>query len=135
MINTQYAQKSDDKKHYVTSTIEHFRLSEAFTMNANDIREIPFSFKLPLDTPVTIGRTKVWVSTGLDIKNAFDPSDKDYLNVSPNPLLNGVFNSLSSLGFRLRDVECEQASYRMRKRLPFIQEFEFVPIWVVSEDD
>ncbi|WP_428908404.1 sporulation protein [Niallia sp. Krafla_26] len=127
-VNTQYIKESDDKKYYVTAPIERFRLAAAFTMSANDTREIPFSIKLPLDTPITIGRTKVWVSTGLDIKNAIDPSDKDYLKVLPNALLNGVLNSLSSLGFRLREVECEQASYRIRKRLPFIQEFEFVPI-------
>ena len=60
-------------------------------------------------------------------KNAVDPSDKDYIHVVPNHLLNSVLNSISSLGFRLREVECEQASYRMRHRLPFVQEFEFVP--------
>ena len=86
-----------------------------------------FPFQLPLDTPVSVGKTKVWVTTGLDIKNAVDPTDKDFLHVKPNRLLEGVLNSISSLGFRLREVECEQASYRLRQRLPFIQEFEFVP--------
>jgi len=127
-LNTQYVKESDDKKYYVNATIERFRLAAAFTLKANERREIPFSFPLPLDTPVTVGKTKVWVTTGLDIKNAVDPSDKDYLKVVPNSLLNSVLNSLSSLGFRLREVECEQASYRMRNRLPFIQEFEFIPI-------
>lgn len=127
-VNTQYIKESDDKEYYVTASIERFRLAAAFTVGANERREIPFSFTLPLDTPVTVGRTKVWITTGLDIKNAIDPSDKDYIEVLPNALLNGVLNSLSQLGFRLREVECEQASYRMRKRLPFIQEFEFVPI-------
>ncbi|WP_338469537.1 sporulation protein [Niallia sp. XMNu-256] len=127
-INTQYIKESDDKKVYVTTPIERFRLAAAFSMKANERREIPFSFTLPLDTPVTFGRTKIWVATGLDIKNAIDPTDKDYIKVLPNALLNGVLTSISDLGFRLREVECEQASYRMRKRLPFIQEFEFVPI-------
>ena len=127
-INTKYVKEINDKKSYVTVTIEKFQLAAAFTLDASERREIPFSFHLPLDTPITLGRTKVWVTTGLDIKNAVDPSDKDFINVVPNQLLNGVMNSLSALGFRLREVECEQASYRMRKRLPFIQEFEFVPI-------
>ena len=47
--------------------------------------------------------------------------------MNPNSLLNGVLNSISSLGFRLRGAECENATYRLRGRLPFIQEFEFVP--------
>jgi sporulation-control protein len=126
-VNTQYIKESDDKKYYVTTTIERIRLASALTVDANERREIPFSFQLPLDAPVTLGKTKVWVTTGLDIKNAVDPSDKDFLHVKPNRLLEGVMNSISSLGFRLREVECEQASRRLRGRLPFIQEFEFVP--------
>ncbi|MCQ6276618.1 sporulation protein [Bacillus sp. V3B] len=126
-INTQYIKESDDKKYYATETIERIRLASTLTLAANERREIPFSFQLPLDTPVTVGKTKVWVTTGLDIKNAVDPSDKDFLHVKPNRLLEGVIDSISSLGFRLREVECEQASRSLRGRLPFIQEFEFVP--------
>jgi len=126
-LNTQYIKETDNSKHYVTATIERIQLASAFSLAASERKEIPFSFQLPLDTPVTVGKTKVWVTTGLDIKNAVDPSDKDFLNVKPNHLLDGVLNSISSLGFRLREVECEQASYRLRGRLPFIQEFEFVP--------
>ena len=74
-----------------------------------------------------MGKAKVWVATGLDIKNAVDPSDKDYLNVKPSALLDGVLNSITSLGFRLREVECEQAPYHLRGKSPFVQEFEFVP--------
>ncbi len=32
---------------------------------------------MPLNTPVTIGDSKVWLETGLDIAMAIDPSDKD----------------------------------------------------------
>ena len=126
-INTQYVQETNDQKHHVTATIERIRLSSPFTISANERKGIPFSFPLPSETPVTMGRTKVWVKTDLDIKNAIDPTDKDYLQVKPGPLLNGVLNSISSLGFRLREVECEKATYRLHGRLPFIQEFEFVP--------
>ena len=126
-IHTQYIKESNDHKHHVTATIERIRLSSQFTISANERKVIPFSFQLPLDTPVTIGRTKVWVKTDLDIKNAIDSKDKDFLHVSPNSLLNGVLNSISSLGFRLREAECEKATYRLHGRLPFIQEFEFVP--------
>jgi sporulation-control protein len=126
-IHTQYIKESNDHKHYVTATIDQIRLSSQFTISANERKVIPFSFQLPLDTPVTIGRTKVWVKTSLDIKNAVDPADKDFLHVNPNSLLSGVLNSISSLGFRLREAECEKASYRLHGRLPFIQEFEFVP--------
>lgn len=126
-VNTQYVKESDDHKMNVTATIERIRLATAFTVSANEKREIPFSFILPIDTPVSMGRTRVWVATGLDIKNAVDPADKDYLQVRPGKLLDSVLEAVSALGFRIREVECEQASYRLRQRLPFIQEFEFVP--------
>jgi sporulation-control protein len=126
-IKTQYVKESNDHKHHVSITIERIRLASKFTISANERKVIPFSFPVPLDTPVTMGRTKVWMMTELDIKNAIDPSDKDFLHVQPNHLLNGVLNSISSLGFRLREVECESAPYRLRGRFPFIQEFEFVP--------
>lgn len=127
-VNTQYVKESDDQKYNVTTTIERIRLASACTVAPNEKREIPFSFILPIDTPLSMGKTKVWVTTGLDIKNAVDPSDQDYLHVKPGKLQEGVLNAISSLGFRLREVECEQASYRLRQRLPFIQEFEFVPV-------
>lgn len=126
-VNTQYEKEVDDHKMNVTATIEKIRLATAFTVAANERREIPFSFILPLDTPVSMGKTRVWVTTGLDIKNAVDPTDKDFLQVRPGKLMAAVLDTVSALGFRIREVECEQASYRLRQRLPFIQEFEFVP--------
>ena len=38
-----------------------------------------------------------------------------------------VLNSINRIGFKLLQVENEAAPYRLRKRLPFIQEFEFYP--------
>jgi sporulation-control protein len=127
-LNTYYLKESNDRKHNVTASIERYRLTEPFTIAKNDRKEIPFSIKLPEDTPLSIGRTNVWVTTGLDIKNAIDPSDKDYLKIIPSPLVTSVFQSMEDLGFRLREAECEEAPHRLRRRFPFVQEFEFVPI-------
>lgn len=127
-LHTTYIKEADDKKYTLTGEIDKFRLTEPFTIRPNERREIPIAFRLPSDTPLTLGRTKVWVTTGLDIKNSVDPSDKDYIRVVPNKLMESVLNAISDLGFRLREVECEQAPYRLRRRLPFIQEFEFVPV-------
>ncbi|MBT2656271.1 sporulation protein [Bacillus sp. ISL-18] len=126
-LNTTYLRESDDRKYSVTATIDRFRLTTPFTIRANEQKDIPFSFLLPYDTPLSIGRSKVWVTTGLDIKGAVDPSDKDYLKVMPNPLMSAVFNTVEQLGFRIREADCEEAPRRLRGRLPFVQEFEFVP--------
>ncbi|WP_160722148.1 sporulation protein [Bacillus sp. USDA818B3_A] len=126
-LNTTYLRESDDRKYSVTATIERFRLTTPFTIGANEKKDIPFSFQLPFDTPLSIGRSKVWVTTGLDIKGAIDPNDQDYLKVIPNPLMTAVFNAVDQLGFRIREADCEEAPRRLRGRLPFVQEFEFVP--------
>ncbi|WP_423798846.1 sporulation protein [Neobacillus sp. SAB-20_R2A] len=127
-LNTTYLKESDDRKYTVTATIDRFRITTPFKINVNEKREIPFTFQLPYDTPLSIGRSKVWVSTGLDIKGAVDPGDKDYLKVVPNQLMSAVFDAVDSLGFRIREADCEEAPRRLRGRLPFVQEFEFVPV-------
>jgi sporulation-control protein len=126
-LNTTYLRESDDKKYTVTAAIERFRLTTPFSIRANEKKDIPFSFQLPFDTPLSIGRSKIWVTTGLDIKSGVDPRDKDYLKVIPNPLMSAVFNAIDNLGFRIREADCEEAPRRLRGRLPFVQEFEFVP--------
>lgn len=127
-LNTTYIKESDDKKYTVSGLIDRFRLAQSFTLAANERKEIPFTFNLPADTPLSLGKTKIWVTTGLDIKNAVDPADKDYIRVAAAPLMDSVLNAVSSMGFRLREAECEQAPHRLLRRLPFIQEFEFVPV-------
>ena len=127
-LHTTYIKEIDDKKYPKTALIEQFRLNEPFTIQPKETKQIPFSFQLPIDTPISLGRTKIWVTTGLDIKNAVDPTDKDYLKVLPSPLTEAVVNAVTDLGFRLREVDCEEAPYRLRRRLPFVQEFEFVPV-------
>lgn len=127
-LNTTYMKESNDKKVYETAQIERLHVSKPLTLKPNDIQTIPFTISIPVDTPITYGRTKIWVATGLDIKAAIDPTDKDFLLVKPNSHTEAVLEAVANLGFRLREVECEAAPYHMRTRLPFIQEFEFIPV-------
>ncbi|WP_251553782.1 sporulation protein [Neobacillus muris] len=127
-LNTTYLRESDDRKYSVNAVIDSFRLTTPFLIRVNESKDIPFTFDLPYDTPLSIGRSKVWISTGLEIKGGADPSDKDYLKVIPNPLMSSVFHAMDSLGFRLREADCEEVPRRLRGRLPFVQEFEFVPV-------
>ncbi|KSU63365.1 sporulation protein SpoOM [[Bacillus] enclensis] len=127
-LYTTYIRESDDKKYTDYAPIQKVQISEPFTIGENEKREIPFSFTLPFETPITYGNTRVWVATGLDIKNSVDPKDKDYIEIVPHNLINGILQSVQDLGFRIRKVECEQAPRRFRGRYPFIQEFEFVPV-------
>lgn len=126
-LMTTYIKESDDNEYNQQAVIDKFRITEPFTISAGEEKEIPFSFTLPLDTPATMGKTKVWIHTGLDIKNAIDPNDQDFIRVAPLDIVSGILRAAESLGFRLREVECEAAPYHLTKRLPFFQEFEFVP--------
>lgn len=124
-LYTTYTREVDDRKYTDHAAITKFQVSEPFTIGAGEKKSIPFSFNLPHTTPITSGQTRVWVQTGLDIKNAVDPSDKDFIEVKPSPLANEVLNAVKSLGFRLKKVDCESAPKRFHTPHVFIQEFEF----------
>ncbi|MBM6619496.1 sporulation protein [Bacillus suaedaesalsae] len=126
-VMTTYIKEVDDNKFTQTGTVGKFRVLDKLTIGPNEKKEIPFSFDLPYDTPLTAGRTRVWIHTGLDIKNAVDPTDKDFITVTPSPLAHTVLQSVQELGFRIREAECIAAPRYLRGTLPFIQEFEFVP--------
>lgn len=126
-LYTTYVREKDDKKVKENVILNSFKINDPFTIQPGDRKDIPFSFDLPIDTPVTMGNTRVWVTTGLDIKNAIDPRDIDHVEVLPSPVIQASINAMNDIGFRLRQVECEEAPRRIRRRLPFMQEFEFVP--------
>ncbi len=125
---TTYIKEIDDTKYNSKAPIENFRVSEPFVIQPNERKSIPFSFQLPLDIPVTVGSTRVWVKTELDIRSGADSEDKDYIEVRPSKIAARVLDEVQNLGFTLRKAECEQASNRYRRKYPFIQEFEFVPV-------
>lgn len=110
-----------------SAVIESFQISEPFTLAPEEVVSFDIDFTLPPDTPATVGKTKTWVETGLDIKMAVDPGDKDYIHVLPHPLVDAVLNSLLSMGFVITEVVCEPAPPGMGMRVPFVQEFELKP--------
>ncbi|PIC03710.1 sporulation protein SpoOM [Anoxybacillus flavithermus] len=123
-----YIKEVDDRKVTKHAIIEKWRIAQSFVIHAGEKKQFPFSFSLPLDTPITVGRTRVWLHTGLDIKNAIDPTDEDYIHVQPTRVMDAVFQVMEKLGFCLKEADCKEAAYHARKRLPFVQEFEFVPV-------
>jgi len=109
-----------------TGVVSEARLSESFTVEAGEEREFETEIEIPRDTPISVGRTKVWVETGLDIDWALDPDDTDYVEVEPSAYEAAVFDALEDLGFAVHEaqpVESEQFFADDR----FVQELEFVP--------
>ncbi|MGB2078847.1 MAG: sporulation protein [Vibrio sp.] len=108
-----------------TYVLASWALPYAFEINPGQDKVFPVDLNVPWNTPSTVGDSKVWLETGLDIAHSLDPTDKDMLTVRPDPLLDGVFTALEDAGLRIRQVECEEAT---GFELPFVQEFEFVPV-------
>lgn len=125
-VMTEYLRESNDNKFYQRAEVARYRISAPFTLQAGESRELPFSFVLPDNTPLTIGRTPVWVRTELEVSGGVDPNDNDRIEVVPTAVMNTVFQAIEILGFRLRKVDCEYAP-RVGGRLPFVQEFEYAP--------
>lgn len=127
-LHTNYKVEKDDHTYQKTATISHYLINQSFTILPNEKREVPFSFKLPYETPLTYGKSKVWIKTGMDIKNALDPKDEDYIDVIANPLIQNVLTTIQELGFQLREVECEETPFHFHASSSYLQEFEFVPV-------
>lgn len=128
-IMTDYEIEVDD--HKVTRSVEVSRmhLTDRFTVQAGQELVMPLRIPVPLNTPASLGKSRVWVQTGLDIKSAVDPQDRDLLDVAPHPLVAAFLSSAERLGFRLHQVDSEKAGYRNAGTgLPFVQEFEFKPV-------
>ena len=127
-LMTDYEIEVDDTKVHKTVDLGRVRLTDRFTVQANQELVMPFTLPIPLTTPVTMGKSVVWIQTGLDIKSALDPQDRDLLDVKPHPLVDAFLAAADRVGFRLYKVDSEKATYRHAGHpLPFVQEFEFRP--------
>ena len=126
-LMTDYEVEIDDKKVRRSVALEKIRLTEPFLISANEKKVVPFQMRIPFEAPATLGRTRVWIQTGLDIKMAIDPQDTDYLEIQPHPLVTAFIDAARRLGFRLYQVDCEKTPSFFRNGLPFVQEYEFKP--------
>ena len=124
-VQTHYKRESGDDTVTETGTIERIQVAGHTVVKAKDRDELPFSFALPYDTPLTLRHSSVWVRTALDVKMAMDPSDSDAITVRPTPTQKKILDAFERLGFSLREADNEDLPHRLRRNLPFAQEFEF----------
>jgi len=124
-LHCNYEVERDDRIFTNVAVLDKFRLGEELFVGPGEKLEFPLSFELPVETPITIGKTKVWIQTGMDIKMAVDPGDRDYIQVTPDYLTGALFDAIHELGFELREAECEAISHNPYSQMPFVQEFEF----------
>ena len=127
LLNAGYYSDADKGMVKKSISLTSYQINEPFIIGAGEEKELPLSIQLPSYTPLTLGGTDVWVQTGLDIKSAVDPIDKDYIEVMPGNLMGALFHSLDELGFQLKKVRCEPTKYYYKRFTPLLQEFQFRP--------
>ncbi|SMF83463.1 sporulation protein [Pseudobacteriovorax antillogorgiicola] len=123
--------ESRDGEPHDHALIARIAISEAMTVDAGAFVAIPFSFTLPIDTPINSidGHDlpiPIELHTSLDIAAAIDPRDRDPIRVSPNALQERILKAMDELGFRLFKSDLE-FGHIPGQRLPFYQEIEFYP--------
>jgi sporulation-control protein len=131
-LMTLYGHEGNDQ---LTSTVIHsHKVNEPFIISKGERKEIPFSFRIPLDTPITMQDPEtfknvppVWIDTDVDIKNAIDVNDKDYISIEPTQVYESILDAIKVVGFKFRQMENQEIPYRMKGNRPFIQQFEFIP--------
>lgn len=122
--------ESDDLTYYEPNLIYKHRVTGSFKIHKGENRQFPFEFNVPLEVPITVlgpyklSNIKLYVKTDLDIENALDKADKDYLEIEPLPTMVNFLNAIVNLGFAFHKADVEKG------RLPgsnyhFFEEIEF----------
>ncbi len=105
----------------------------AFRLAAGERREVPFSVRLPWETPVTELRGRpLGLTLGVRAEPAAggdgDRSDPAPLRVAPLPAQEAVLEAFEQLGFGLRSAALEHGRIGgTGQRLPFRQEIGLTP--------
>jgi sporulation-control protein len=109
----------------VRHTYQQYYLAEKIIVSPGEEKTIPLTLQLPIDLPMSTGQFPIYLQTGLDIKFAKDPSDRDRINILPLPLIQKVLKDIEDAGFILYRIMNSPTS--KKKSRPFEQIFEFKP--------
>ncbi|MCR2804550.1 sporulation protein [Paenibacillus soyae] len=126
-VMTYYIKEVNDSKVQENVELGRVRVSPPLDVLPNERKEIGFAFQLATNTPLSIGRTPVWIKTTADIRSAMDPTDNDRIEVMPTYAQNTVLQAIEAIGFRMKTAETVYAPRLGGSYSPFVQEFEFIP--------
>ncbi len=97
---------------------------EIGTVDAGEELSFPIEMHVPDSAPISIGSTRSFLRTRLNVPGMVDPKDEDLVNILPSPTMTAVLQGVQEAGFRLVETEVE---YDRRRVPPFVQEFDFQP--------
>ncbi|MBN2981003.1 sporulation protein [Cohnella algarum] len=101
-------------------------LGTSVTVAPGEEKRVPFRFRIPLTTPVSIDSSKVWLETTVNVEMEETRNDRDAVPILPHPIVHGFFEAVKLLGLRLDEVSLLHVPH-LRTEFPFVQEFEFKP--------
>ncbi|WP_168413027.1 sporulation protein [Bacillus salacetis] len=132
-LMSMYGHKGSDR--LSPGVVMTHKLNEPLTISKGQRMDIPFSFQVPLYTPVTMvdpetqkNVPQVWIETGMDIKNAVDPKDRDELSVDPSPVHEILIDAIKVIGFKFQQMESQRTPAWVKTKRPFVQQYEFRPV-------
>jgi sporulation-control protein len=123
---SEFAFKRDNKIVTERGIIYHQSFAADVTIAPGDERRIPFRLPIPIETPVTMSGSKVWLETVADVGMEPPKGDKDDLPILPHPIVQAFLDAVKLLGLRLDEVKVMRLPH-IRTGFPFVQEFEFKP--------
>lgn len=117
-LNCEMKVESDDNGvRYQTITLGHVCATEPFEIGGGEERHVPFTLQLHDEIPVTAvnaryNQCKVWLETELDIDFALDPSDRDYIEIKPLPVVEKIISIIEQAGFEMVKADVESGYCR-----------------------
>lgn len=108
------------------------RVSDAFSLAAEEKKLIEFELPVPFETPITaigdgeIPGTPIGVRTRLSIDRALDTGDMDPITVRALPVQEKILTAFGDLGFEITTMDLEPGELNgTDQQLRFHQEIEF----------
>lgn len=114
-LATRY--KADDN--YMTHQLSREQVVPGFNLRPGEVREFPFSISVPVNTPLSLPGTQVWLATDADIAGAVDPGDQDHLQILPSAEAETLIAAAQRLGFNLSGSEVEYHHGQIVQELAF----------------
>ncbi|WP_269078744.1 sporulation protein [Endozoicomonas numazuensis] len=112
-FNTEVKEESDSGVSYQTFPLDEMAMTSSFVIHPGEEKSIPFTWPLHEETPITglnarSNQCRFWVETQLDIEFAIDPSDRDYIEVQPLPVIASIIHTIEQAGFDLEKTDVEK---------------------------
>lgn len=125
-LMTRYRQDLHEGSTAYDLSIKHFSLAGEFTLSAGEHKVIPFETLVPIQTPISLGPTSVWLNTDLDVPWAVDPKDVDPLTILPEPASQKLLGAFAGLGYEHTASSGTYLTMTSDADLPFMQAFSLV---------